>query len=83
MTWSNTCWTASVLVLLTLGAYGIAMSVVGIGFAFYLVYAELFEIQKICIWCTSVHVLTFLMFVLVVTGWDDATSGWRDSPEPS
>jgi uncharacterized membrane protein len=54
----------------------LAMSVVGIGFVFYLVYAELFEIQKICLWCTSVHVLTFLLFVIVVTGWEDATSGW-------
>jgi uncharacterized membrane protein len=54
----------------------LAMSVVGIGFVFYLLYAELFEIQKICLWCTSVHVLTFVMFVLVVTGWDDATAGW-------
>ncbi|MHB1973433.1 MAG: vitamin K epoxide reductase family protein [Acidimicrobiales bacterium] len=54
----------------------LAMSVVGIGFVFYLVYAELFEIQKICLWCTSVHVLTFVLFVVVVTGWDDATAGW-------
>ncbi len=59
----------------------LAMSVVGIGFVFYLVYAELFEIQKICLWCTSVHVLTFLLFVVVVTGWDDATAGWVDDGE--
>lgn len=56
----------------------LAMSVVGIGFVFYLVYAELFEIQKICLWCTSVHVLTFLLFAVVVTGWDDAMSRRRE-----
>jgi len=56
----------------------LAMSVVGIGMVFYLVYAELFEIQKICLWCTSVHVLTLAMFVLVVTGWSDATASWPD-----
>ncbi len=55
----------------------LAGGIVGIGFVFYLVYAELFEIQKICILCTTVHVLTFAMFVLVVTGWDDATAAWR------
>ena len=59
----------------------LAMSVVGIGFVFYLVYAALFEIQKICLWCTSVHVLTFLLFVVIVTGWDDATAGWTYDDE--
>ncbi len=61
----------------------LAMSVIGIGFVFYLVYAELFEIQKICLWCTSVHVLTFLLFAIVVTGWEDASYGWEElAPEP-
>jgi uncharacterized membrane protein len=54
----------------------LAMSVVGIGFVFYLVYAELFEIRAICLWCTSVHVLTFLTFVIVATGWEDATTAF-------
>jgi len=54
----------------------LASSIVGIGFVFYLVYAELFEIQKICLWCTSVHILTFVLFVVIVTGWDDATAAW-------
>lgn len=40
--------------------------VVGIGFVLYLVYAELFQIQAICLYCTSVHVITFLLFVLIV-----------------
>jgi len=42
--------------------------VVGIGFVLYLVYTELFTLNAICLWCTSVHVLTFLMFVLIVGG---------------
>jgi uncharacterized membrane protein len=57
----------------------LAASVVGIGFVFYLLYAELFEVHYICIWCTSVHILTFLLFVVVATGWDDATAGWQDA----
>jgi uncharacterized membrane protein len=44
----------------------LASIVVGICFVLYLVYAELIEIKNICIWCTSVHVITFLLFVLIV-----------------
>jgi len=69
-------WAWRTSVRLVAGAR-LAASVVGIGFVFYLVYAELFEIQKICLWCTSVHVLTFALFVVVVTGWDDATAAWH------
>ena len=38
--------------------------VVGIGFVLYLLYAELFQIGAICLYCTSVHIITFLLFVL-------------------
>jgi uncharacterized membrane protein len=38
--------------------------VAGIGFVLYLLYAELFQIGSICLYCTSVHVITFLLFVL-------------------
>ncbi len=37
-------------------------AVVGIGTVFYLLYAELFAVDAICLWCTSVHVLTLLLF---------------------
>jgi len=46
----------------------VASVIVGIGFVLYLVYTELFTLDAICLWCTSVHVLTFLLFVLVVGG---------------
>ena len=39
---------------------------VGMCFVLYLVYAELIEIGNICLWCTSVHVTTFLIFTLLV-----------------
>ena len=38
--------------------------VVGIGFVLYLVYAEVFQIGNICLWCTSVHVITLILFAL-------------------
>jgi uncharacterized membrane protein len=40
--------------------------VIGMCFVLYLLYAELIVIGKICIYCTSVHILTFLLFVLTV-----------------
>ena len=44
----------------------IASLVVGMGFVLYLLYAELFIIGSICLYCTSVHAITFLLFVLTV-----------------
>ena len=38
--------------------------VVGVGFILYLIYVELYQVGAICLWCTSVHVITFLLFVL-------------------
>ena len=42
----------------------LASLVVGMGFVLYLLYAELFTIGSICLYCTSVHAITFLLFVL-------------------
>jgi uncharacterized membrane protein len=47
-------------------AVRLGMAVVGMGFALYLVAAELVIIGNICLWCTSVHVITFCLFVLIV-----------------
>ena len=35
-------------------------------FVLWLVYAELFIIHAICLWCTVVHVLAFALFVIVI-----------------
>jgi uncharacterized membrane protein len=43
----------------------LASVVVGIGFVIYLIYAELLVIGSICLYCTSVHVLTFILFGLI------------------
>jgi uncharacterized membrane protein len=40
--------------------------VVGIIFVLYLIWAELFKINAICLYCTGVHVLTFILFALIV-----------------
>ena len=38
----------------------------GVAFVFYLVYAELFLIGAICLWCTAVHGLVVGLFLLAV-----------------
>jgi len=43
--------------------YGrLAWAVVGLCTILYLLYRELFSIDAICLWCTGVHVLTFIVF---------------------
>jgi len=44
----------------------LASLVIGIGFVLYLLYAELFIIGSICLYCTSVHAITFVLFLLTV-----------------
>lgn len=56
----------------------LAMGVSGILFVLYLLAAELLIIGNICLWCTSVHVITFILFVLLLStvpkmlGWGTA-----------
>jgi uncharacterized membrane protein len=40
--------------------------IIGICFVLWLLYAELVIIGNICVYCTSVHILTFLLFILTV-----------------
>ena len=49
-----------------------AAMLAGIGFVLYLLYAELFLVGSICLYCTSVHAITFVLFVL--TGF--AAAAW-------
>jgi len=54
--------------------------IVGMGFVLYLIYAELIQIGNICLWCTSVHLATFLLFGLLVyeaTSWTSQTAQAR------
>ncbi|HLX89252.1 MAG TPA: vitamin K epoxide reductase family protein [Acidimicrobiales bacterium] len=52
----------------------LALVVSGMGMVVYLLYAELFSIKAICLWCTGVHVITFLLFVLVVATFPSTAS---------
>jgi uncharacterized membrane protein len=45
----------------------LALSVTGVGMILYLIIAELFIIKAICLWCSSVHIITFILFVIIAT----------------
>ena len=40
----------------------------GLVFVLWLVYAEAFKIKAICLYCTAVHGLTFVLFVVILIG---------------
>lgn len=44
----------------------IAAAGLGVLSVFYLVWAELFKIDAICLYCTGVHILTVALFVILV-----------------
>ena len=54
--------------------------VVGMIFVLYLIYAELYRIGAICLWCTSVHVITFCLFALIVFS---AAAGYGTAKDPA
>lgn len=45
----------------------LALSITGVGMIVYLIIAELFLIKAICLWCSGVHLITFSLFVIIVT----------------
>jgi uncharacterized membrane protein len=49
----------------------LAWSLVGLLVVFYLIYAELFLVGAICLWCTVVHAVVIALFLLSV--WDVTT----------
>jgi uncharacterized membrane protein len=41
----------------------------GLGMVVYLVYVEAFQLKAICLYCTGVHVITFLLFLTVLAAY--------------
>lgn len=54
-------------------------AVVGVGFVCWLVYAELFKVDAICLWCTSVHVINFILFCLIAIGTAATSTASREA----
>lgn len=70
-------WFAASLLLTLVRArrLQLAWSALGLAYVFYLVYAEMFLIGALCLWCTVVHVCVAALFLLAVA---DATA---DAPQ--
>jgi uncharacterized membrane protein len=47
----------------------------GVGFVIYLVYAELFLVDALCLWCTAVHAVTVALFAVIAFGTAGAPVG--------
>lgn len=43
------------------------LSILGVGMIIYLFIEELFIIQSLCVWCSVIHLVGFLLFVIIVT----------------
>jgi uncharacterized membrane protein len=48
------------------GAYQLAWAATGLTSVFYLVYAELFLISALCLWCSAVHLIVMAQFLLAI-----------------
>lgn len=66
--------------LFAVRAARIVWSLVGVGTAVWLIYAELFRIDAICLWCTSVHVFSVLIFFVTVFGTLATSETWAEEP---
>ena len=42
------------------------LALAGLAFALYLVYAELVQLHRICVWCTGVHALALALFLMTI-----------------
>jgi uncharacterized membrane protein len=60
-----------------------AFTLVGTAFVVYLVYTELFTLDAICLWCTAIHVITLLLFGVVVFGTAMADTGEHEAAATS
>ena len=48
------------------GLLRLGSMIAGMGFVMYLIYAELYQIGSWCLYCTIVHIITFLLFCITV-----------------
>jgi uncharacterized membrane protein len=46
----------------------VVFALAGVGFVLYLIYAELFVLDAICLWCTAVHVIAVALFAVIALG---------------
>jgi uncharacterized membrane protein len=64
-------WSRRSVVLLGLHAL---LGLAGVAAILYLVYAELVVIHRICEWCTAVHLVILLTFLIALRRWQQAAA---------
>jgi uncharacterized membrane protein len=62
------------------GSARMAWSIVGVSTAIWLIYAELYKLDSICVWCTFVHMLTVLIFITTAFGTASTGAGLEGRP---
>jgi uncharacterized membrane protein len=53
------------------------LTIAGLAFVIYLVFCEIVLVQRICEWCTVIHLITLAAFLIALTRWQR-----RDEPAP-
>jgi uncharacterized membrane protein len=66
-----------------LRVWQLAWSGAGLLFVLYLIYAEIVLVHKICAWCTGVHVLTLLTFLVALARWQEDMPDVAPRPAPA
>ena len=56
----------------------LAWSAIGLAFVFYLIYAELFLVGAICLWCSAVHLCVIALFLLALNAY--VSGGSEETP---
>lgn len=62
----------------------LAWTLLGMLTVLYLVYVEIVRLSAVCLWCTSLHIAIFIMFLIAVTQLrvpDDEDEEWADEEE--
>jgi uncharacterized membrane protein len=59
------------------------LTVAGLAFIIYLVYCEIVLVQRICEWCTVVHLLTLASFLIALTRWQRRDEPAYEAPAPA
>ena len=61
----------------------LVLSILGIGMIIYLFAEELFVIQSLCVWCSIIHFVGFLLFVIIVSTSPLLLASDRIRPQPA
>jgi len=61
--------------------FRMALSTIGLMSVFYLVYVELYKLNTICLYCTGVHIITFVLFIVTLIGTTNVIQSKQDHQE--